>query len=119
MMKLIKRKKKSKTDEEKSIGIASVTSMTISECPGKKNRFKFLPSLRRKNRKENITGDDNRRIGDDNDLIDERVIIDTMQMIDGMELSNIDDLDESFTTDSSDVSSGTSKGVDCGYSSLP
>lgn len=119
MMKLVKRKKKSKNDEEKSIGIASVTSMTISECPGKKNRFKFLPSLRRKNRKENTTGDDNRRIGDENELIDERVIIDTMQMIDGMELSNIEDLDESFTTDGSDVSSGTSKGASCGYSSLP
>jgi hypothetical protein len=120
MMKIIKRKKTPKNDEERSIGIASVTSMAISECQGKKkNRFKFLPSLRRKHKKENSKGEENRPIHDDDGVTDERMIINTMQIIDGMELCDIDDLDESFTTNSSDVSSGTSKGASCAYSSLP
>lgn len=119
MMKLIKRKRIQKNDEERSIGIASVASMTISEGPGKKkNRFKFLPSLRRKNRKESSVGDNNRTKGEDDGVIDEGVIIDTMQIIDGMELCDLDD-DESFTTNSSDVSSCTSKGCSFAYTSLP
>lgn len=123
MMKMIKRKKSSKNDEDRSIGIASVTSMTLSECQQgkKKNRFKFLSSLRRKNKGNNVRNDDILRDDsklNDEAVINERIIIDTMQMMDDMEIENLDELDQSFTTDDSDVSSSTSKGGSCAYSSL-
>ena len=104
--KMIRRKKKSNKDDEGSIGIASVTSSlnTTEDGGKKKHRFKFLTSLRRKN-KSDVLGQNTSEKNDTSQIFEEEVgdisenfIIDTM----GMEIEDLDDdeLDESSAAES-------------------
>ena len=103
---MIRRKKKSNKDDEGSIGIASVTSSlnTTEDGGKKKHRFKFLSSLRRKN-KSDVLGQNTSEKNDTSQIFEEEVgdisenfIIDTM----GMEIEDLDDdeLDESSAAES-------------------
>ena len=111
MVKMMRRKKKSNKDDEGSIGIASVTSFnTVDDTVKKKYKFNFLSSLKRRKSKkmnnkleqENLS----QLFEEDSGQVSESIIIDTMDMIDSQD---VDDLDESFSTDDSDGSSHVSK----------
>ena len=123
--KMIRRKKKTSKDDEGSIGIASITSSlnTNDDCGKKKKRFKFLSSLRRKNKGEQnnaIEKCEKSHIFEEEPCdINENFIINTMEM---MELEDLDDdeLDESSLSecDKQSLESETFSRVECEYTTL-
>jgi len=117
----IMKRKKSTRDDEGSIGIASVTSMnTAEDAAKKKNKFKFLSTLRRKNKKSNIKVEgekcDSARLFEEEEdgHVSENIIIDAMDMMDSLDIDYSDDLDESFDSDASSHISKSS----CAYATL-
>ena len=114
------RRKKSTRDDEGSIGIASVTSLnTADDAAKKKNKFKFLSTLRRKNKKSNIKDeggkcDSSQLFEEEDGHISESIIIDAMDMMDSLDVDDSDDLDESFDSDASYHTSKRS----CAYATL-
>ena len=134
MTKMMRRKKKSKKDDEgsigiSSIGISSVASMSTVDGGKKKNRFKFLPSLRRKSKRgqdQNSSAakcDTSRMFEEarenENGAINENFIINNMEM---MEIEDLDDdiLDESSASESDNrsLASGASDILPSAYVTL-
>ena len=116
----IMRRKKLTRDDEGSIGIASVTSLnTADDAAKKKNKLKFLSTLRRKKKKTNIKDeggkcDSSQLFEEEDGHVSESIIIDAMDMMDSLDVDDSDDLDESFDSDASSHISKSS----CAYATL-